>query len=117
MIIAHRETDVTKGGANNGYEDRNTDHNDRTCIGRQRVADSPDHDHRNRTAADSGRNEKGGVGMAKKRYLVMIDVCASMETSMSFEFNDYDDVQNFIGYCIEGRDHVVIEMYKREVTE
>ena len=39
------------------------------------------------------------------------------ETTARFEFDNYDDVQNLIGYMIDGSTSIDIKIYKEAVNE
>ena len=52
-----------------------------------------------------------------KKNCWITDLDRTEQMRVSFEFNNYSDVEAFIGSLVEGSDIVDIELRKREVTE
>lgn len=59
---------------------------------------------------------KYAVKVYMSQYLKVGDEWQTIETSRAFIFRNWDDVQNFIGYLVEGADGWV-KFEVREITE
>lgn len=64
--------------------------------------------------------------MIKKRYRYVaklivsswsIDAEKKVSVAKKFVFDNYDDVQNLIGYMVDGSDSLEIEIEKEEIDE
>ena len=55
------------------------------------------------------------VTIKKNCWITELDRTEQMR--VSFDFNNYGDVESFIGSLVEGSDIVDIELRKREVSE
>ena len=52
-----------------------------------------------------------------KKNCWITDLDRTEQMRVSFDFNNYGDVESFIGSLVEGSDIVDIELRKREVSE